>query len=48
MEERYSNRLAELRQQNEAAERNAQYEKDRLQSDLDDAESKLKKAERGW
>jgi hypothetical protein len=51
MENRWSRRAAELRNQAEDAERRAQDEKSRLQSDLDDAEDKLKKAERaarGW
>lgn len=48
MEERHSRHAAELRRQADEVERRAEDEKARLQSDLDDAESKLKKAQRGW
>jgi hypothetical protein len=48
MEERHSRRATELRRQADEAERRALDEHSRLQSDLDDAEAKLKKAERGW
>jgi hypothetical protein len=48
IEERWSRRAADLRRQAEDIERRAQDEQYRLQSDLDDAESKLKKAQRGW
>lgn len=48
MENRWSRKAEELRHQAEYAERRARDEQSRLQSDLDDAEAKLKKAERGW
>lgn len=48
MEERHSRRAEELRRQADEVERRAEDERSRLQSDLDDAEAKLKKAERGW
>jgi hypothetical protein len=47
MEERRSRKAADLRRQAEEAERRAEDERYRLQSDLDDAEAKLKKAARG-
>lgn len=48
IEARWSRRAEELRRQADEAERRAEEEKYRLQSDLDDAEAKLKKAQRGW
>lgn len=51
MEERWSRRAEELRRQADEAQRRADEERDRassLQYDLDDAESKLKKSQRGW
>lgn len=48
MENRWSRRAEELRRQADEADRRAEDERSRLQSDLDDAEAKLKKAERGW
>jgi len=48
MEERHSRHAAELRRQADEAERRADDERRRLQDDLDDAEAKLKKSERGW
>ena len=48
MEERHSRRASQLRHQADEAERRAEDERRRLQDDLDDAEAKLKKAERGW
>ena len=52
MEDRWSRRAEELRRQADDAQRRADDEKYRLQSDLDEAEAKLKKskqqAERGW
>jgi hypothetical protein len=48
MEEHWSRKAVELRRQAEEAQRHAEEERWRLQSDLDDAESKLKKAQRGW
>ena len=48
MEDRHSRRAAELRRQADEAERRAEDDRRRLQDDLDDAEAKLKKAERGW
>jgi hypothetical protein len=48
IENRWSNRAAELRRQADEADRRAEDERRRLQDDLDDAEKKLKKAERGW
>jgi hypothetical protein len=47
MEERHSRRAEELRRQADEADRRAADERSRLQSDLDDAEAKLKKAQRG-
>ena len=48
IENRWSNRAEELRRQADDADRRAEDERRRLQDDLDDAEAKLKKAERGW
>jgi len=51
IEEKWSHRADDLRRQAEHAQRMADEERDRissLQSDLDDAENKLKKAQRGW
>jgi len=51
IEERWSHRADDLRHQAEHAQRMADEERDRvssLQSDLDDAKNKLKKAQRGW
>lgn len=48
IENRYSRRAEELRRQADEVERRANDERSRLQSDLDDVEAKLKKAERGW
>jgi hypothetical protein len=48
IEERWSRRAAELRNQADEADRRAADERSRLQDDLDDAEKKLKKAQRGW
>jgi hypothetical protein len=48
MEERHSRRAEELRRQADEVERRAEDERARLQSDLDETESKLKKAQRGW
>jgi hypothetical protein len=48
IEERHSRHAAELRRQADEADRRAEDERRRLQDDLDDAEAKLKKAERGW
>jgi len=48
MEERHARRAEELRRQANEIERNAEYERSRLQGDLDDAEAKLKKEKRGW
>lgn len=48
MENRWSRRAEELRRQADDAQRHADDERSRLQSDLDDAEAKLKKAQRGW
>lgn len=48
IETRWSRRAEELRRQADEAERRAADERSRLQDDLDDAEAKLKKAQRGW
>ena len=48
MEERWSRRAEDLHRQADEAQRRAEDEKYRLQSDLDDAEAKLKKAQRRW
>lgn len=48
VEARWSRRAEDLRRQADDAQRRAEDEKYRLQSDLDDAENKLKKAQRGW
>ncbi len=51
IENHYSRKAADLRRQAEEAERRAREEESRLrslQNDLDDAEEKLKKAQRGW
>jgi hypothetical protein len=48
MEERHSRRAEELRRLADEADRRAADERSRLQSDLDDAEAKLKKVQRGW
>jgi len=48
MEDRWSRKAADLRRQADEYQRHAEDEKSRLQSDLDDAESKLKNAKRGW
>lgn len=51
IEQRWSHRAEDLRRQAEHAQRMADEERDRvssLQSDLDDVEGKLKKAQRGW
>lgn len=51
VEERWSRKAADLRRQADDAQRQAEEERDRvssLQSDLDNAEDKLKKAQRGW
>lgn len=51
IEQRWTHRAEDLRRQAEHAQRMADEERDRvssLQSDLDDAEGKLKKAQRGW
>jgi hypothetical protein len=48
VEDRWSRKAADLRRQAEEIERRAEDERYRLQGDLDDAEAKLKKAERGW
>ena len=51
MEEGWSRKAADLRRQADDAQRRAEEERDRvssLQSDLDDIENKLKKAQRGW
>jgi hypothetical protein len=48
MEDRYSQRVADLRRQADDIERRAADEKARLQDELDDAEKKAKKLERGW
>lgn len=51
IEERWARRAEDLRRQANEAQRRADEERDRasnLQSDLDDAESKLKKTQRGW
>lgn len=44
----WSRKAEELRRQADDAQRRADNEKYRLQSDLDDAEAKLKKEQRGW
>ena len=51
IEERWTRRAEDLRRQANDAQRRADEERDRvssLQSDLDDAENKLKKTQRGW
>jgi len=51
MEEYWSSKAVELRHQADAAQRHAEEERYRLQNDLDDAESKVKKLEkqnRSW
>jgi hypothetical protein len=48
MENRWSYKAAELRRQADDAQRRANDELRRLENDLDDAESKLKKVQRGW
>jgi hypothetical protein len=51
MEERWSRRAEDLHRQADEAQRKADEERDRassLQYDLEDAEKKLKKSERGW
>lgn len=51
MEEHWSRKAVELRRQADEAQRHAEEERYRLQSDLDESQSKLKKAEqaqRGW
>lgn len=51
IEQRWTRRAEDLRRQAEHAQRMADEERDRasnLQYDLDDAEGKLKKAQRGW
>jgi len=48
IENRWSRRAEELRRQADDADRRAEDECRRLQDDLDDAEAKLRKAERGW
>jgi len=51
IEERWSRRAEDLRRQANDAQRRAEEEHDRvrdIQNDLDDAEAKLKKAQRGW
>lgn len=51
IENHYSRKAADLRRQADEAERRAREEESRLrsvQNDLDDAEEKLKKAQRGW
>lgn len=48
MEDRWSSKAAELRRAADEYQRRAEDEKHRLQSDLDDAEEKLKKAQRSW
>jgi hypothetical protein len=47
VENRWSRRAEELRRQADEADRRAEDDRRRLQDDLDDAEAKLKKAERG-
>jgi hypothetical protein len=48
IEERWSRKAADLRRQADDAQRRADDEKARIQSDLEDAEAKLKKTQRGW
>jgi hypothetical protein len=48
IENRWSRRAEELRRQADDAERRAEDDRRRLQDDLDDAEAKIKKANRGW
>ena len=48
IENRWSQKAAELRRQADDAQRRAEEDRLRLQSDLEDTEAKLKKAERGW
>ena len=48
MEEHWTRKAADLRRQAENADRRAADEKYRLESDLSDAEDKLKKVQRGW
>jgi len=48
IENRWLEKAAELRRQADNAERRASEEKYRLESDLSDAEEKLKKAKRAW
>lgn len=48
MEDRWSRKASDLRRQADEAERRARDEQSRLQNDLDDAESKLKKVQRGY
>jgi hypothetical protein len=47
-DERASRQIERLHREAAEAERRAESERSRLQDDLDDAEKKLKKAERGW
>lgn len=47
MEDRWSRKAADLRRQADDVERRARDEQSRLQNDLDDAEAKLRKAQRG-
>ncbi len=48
MEEYWSGRAAELHRQADNAQRHAEEERNRLQGDLDEAETRLKKTTRGW
>jgi small-conductance mechanosensitive channel len=48
IEERWSREAADLRRRADEAQRRADDEHSRLQSDLDDVETKLKKVQRGW
>jgi hypothetical protein len=48
IENHWSRKAADLRRQADEAKRHARDEQSRLQSDLDDAEAKLKKSKRGW
>ena len=51
MDERWSRKAAELRRQADDAQRRAEEERNRassIEDDLDDAQKKIKKMERGW
>jgi hypothetical protein len=48
IEDRWTRKATELRRQADEFQRRAEDERHRLESDLDDAEAKLKKVERGW